>query len=212
MNLFDQEGKLDEDVEDILYELGNVGVGMASITIGRLLGVRVELDTPNVVPVQDMSDRTLLAHIDQESIGICMRFLEPMNGSVLFILKRTFVYDVVEKMTGMRYEDETLYEEEVAFSAVTEFANMLSAAYMKAVGKYTGMRIFMSPSMLVFEKERISMGDMLDKQELTVSRAIWIETSFQLLDEAGEKTSDFGRVIMLPDDDTVEMLMQALGL
>ena len=43
MNLFDQDGRLDSDVEDALSELGNVGVGMASITIGRILGVRVEL-------------------------------------------------------------------------------------------------------------------------------------------------------------------------
>ena len=54
MKLFDQSGKLDADVQDILYELGNVGVGMASITIGRLLGVRIELVSPNVI-----SDRFL---------------------------------------------------------------------------------------------------------------------------------------------------------
>lgn len=212
MKLFDQEGKLDSDVQDILYELGNVGVGMASITIGKLLGVRVELATPKVVPVEDISDRTLLAHIDQDNIGIWMKFVEPMNGSVLFILKRGFVYDVVEKMTEIRYEGEALYEDEVGFSAITEFANMLSAAYMKAIGKYTGMRIFMSPFMLVFDKERISLGEVITKHGLAADRAIWIETSFQLLDEEGDKTSDFGRVIMLPDDDTVEMLMNALGL
>ena len=28
MKLFDQDGKLDEDVQDALYELGNVGVSM----------------------------------------------------------------------------------------------------------------------------------------------------------------------------------------
>ncbi len=36
-------GQLDEDVEDILYELGNVGVGMVSTTIGSMLGVRAEI-------------------------------------------------------------------------------------------------------------------------------------------------------------------------
>ena len=34
MELFQRNGQLDEDVEDILYELGNVGVGMVSTTIG----------------------------------------------------------------------------------------------------------------------------------------------------------------------------------
>lgn len=40
MELFQRNGQLDEDVEDILYELGNVGVGMVSTTIGSMLGVR----------------------------------------------------------------------------------------------------------------------------------------------------------------------------
>ena len=31
MELFGQDGKLDTDVQDVLYELGNVGVGMARI-------------------------------------------------------------------------------------------------------------------------------------------------------------------------------------
>ena len=30
MELFQGNGQLDEDVEDILYELGNVGVGMGA--------------------------------------------------------------------------------------------------------------------------------------------------------------------------------------
>ena len=212
MRLFDQDGKLDADVQDVLYELGNVGVGMASVTIGKLLGVRVELAAPNVIPVTEVSEQTLLTSIGQDHAGLWMRFVEPMNGSALFILKRSFAYDVVEKMTGSRCEGEELFGDEVAFSAVTEFANMLSAAYMKAVGKYTGMRIFMSPYLFVLDQERISLGKNVDKQGLAADKAIWIETRFQLLDEKGDHTDDVGRVIMLPNDDTVEMLMEALGL
>ena len=43
MELFQGNGQLDEDVEDILYELGNVGVGMVSTTIGSMLGVRADI-------------------------------------------------------------------------------------------------------------------------------------------------------------------------
>jgi len=212
MRLFDQDGKLDADVQDVLYELGNVGVGMASVTIGKLLGVRVELAAPNVVPVTEISDQTLFALTGQDHAGLWMRFAESMNGSVLFILKRSFVYYVVEKMTGSCCEGEALLGDEVAFSAVTEFANMLSAAYMKAVGKYTGMRIYLSPYLFVLGQERVSLGEHLDKQGLAADKAIWVETRFQLLDEEGNHTDDAGRVVMLPDDDTVEMLMEALGL
>ncbi len=212
MELFGQDGKLDTDVQDVLYELGNVGVGMASVAIGRLLGVRVELASPNVMPVTELSERTLLSHIGEDQVGIWMCFARPMSGSVLFILKRSFVCDVVEKMTGNRCEQEQIYKNEMAFSAVTEFAGMLAAAYMKAVGKYTGMRIFLSPYMYVSGKEQIRLGDQVHRQGLAADQAIWVETRFQLLEEHGDQTNDAGRVIMLPDEDTVEMLMEALGL
>lgn len=178
MELFGQDGKLDTDVQDVLYELGNVGVGMASVAIGRLLGVRVELASPNVMPVTELSERTLLSHIGEDQVGIWMCFARPMSGSVLFILKRSFVCDVVEKMTGNRCEQEQIYKNEMAFSAVTEFAGMLAAAYMKAVGKYTGMRIFLSPYMYVSGKEQIRLGDQVHRQGLAADQAIWVETRF----------------------------------
>ena len=185
---------------------------MASITIGRILGVRVELEAPNVVPKEEVSEQTLLDYIGQKNIGIWMKFAEPLNGSVLCILKRGFVYDVVEKMTGSRYEGTGLYKNEIALSAVSEFANMLSAAYMKAVGKYTGMRIFVSPYLLVAGGERIELGDVPGEDAAKAHKAILVETRFQLLEEDGDKTRVVGKVVMLPDDNTVGLLMEALGM
>ncbi len=212
MNLFDQDGNLDLDVQDTLSELGNVGAGMASITIGKILGVRVELEAPDVIPAGKVSQQTLFDYIGQENTGIWMKFAEPMNGFVLSVLKQDFVYDAVEKMTGCRYEGKELYTDEIAFSAVIEFANMLSAAYMKAVGKYTGMRIFVSPYMMVAGGERMNLGDVCEDSGMAVHKAILVETRFQLLEAGGEKTRAAGKVVMLPDDDTVELLMEALGM
>lgn len=43
MKIFDSEGYIDSEVQEILYELGNVGLGMASITLGRIMGVRMHI-------------------------------------------------------------------------------------------------------------------------------------------------------------------------
>ncbi len=212
MEVFDQNGNLDSDVQEVLYELGNAGVGMASATIGKILGVRVALATPKVIPVGERTSQVLRELMQQDNVGIWMKFLEPMKGSVLFILKQSFVYDVVEKMTESRYEGNALYEEEIAFSAVKEFANMLAAAYTKAIGKYTGIRIFMSPSMLVLDKERVSLGEILQNQGTDTKKAIWVETSFRLLEKEGDETCGLGRVVMLPDAAAVQLFAKAFGL
>ena len=82
MELFQGNGQLDEDVEDILYELGNVGVGMVSTTIGSMLGVRAEIG----IPVITKADMHIVEQIDKkqtEKIGIYLNFANTLNGAVL---------------------------------------------------------------------------------------------------------------------------------
>ena len=83
---------------------------------------------------------------------------------------------------------------------------------MKAVGRYTGMRIFVSPYLLVAGGERICIGEVPEECASQVHKAILVETRFLLLEEDGEKTRAAGKVVMLPDDNTVELLMEALGM
>ena len=84
MELFQRNGQLDEDVEDILYELGNVGVGMVSTTIGSMLGVRAEIG----IPVITKADMHIVEQIDKkqtEKIGIYLNFANTLNGAVLLL-------------------------------------------------------------------------------------------------------------------------------
>ena len=74
------------------------------------------------------------------------------------------------------------------------------------------MRIYVSPYLFVMDQQRISLGDAKQEPDPVAGQAVWVETKFQLLDEGGEQTHAAGRVVMLPDDDTVGMLMEALGL
>lgn len=212
MELYDQNGRLDSDVQDALYELGNVGVGMASVTIGKILGVRVELVTPNLIPADMVVDKYLRPDIREEMVELLMMFSEPMRGAVLFSMNRGFIGDVLEKMTGEKYEKDAFYEDEIASSALREFTSMLSAAYMKAISSYTGLRIYMSPRMVFLNKEPYFLRDMMAELESVTEQAISIETSFMLLDNNGGRTQDAGQIAMLPDEKTVCMLMESLGL
>ena len=53
MNIFNEEGLIDSDAQDILYELGNVGLGSASITIGRIMGLRLHIGVPKIAPMDE---------------------------------------------------------------------------------------------------------------------------------------------------------------
>ncbi len=216
MIVFDNNGKLDADVQDTLYELGNVGLGMASVTIGRILGVRVFLESPTILPLSGgQIEEFVTGEVRDkagENMGFFMDFKESLQGMMLLIIGRDFISKIVEKMTGCTYNGEELLTDEMSFSAISEFANMITAAYAKAIGSYTGIRVYLSPVMADINGEKALLEKALERLSSECRTAISVKTDFVLTDQEGERTDDTGRVIILPGEDSVKKLMEALGM
>lgn len=197
MNIFNEEGLIDSDVQDVLYELGNVGLGNASITVGRIMGVRLHIGVPKIIPVDEKLATELVDF--NGKLGIMMKFQKTLHGAMLIIIKEEFVDKVVEKMT----ENEDINcDESERISVIQEFANIICAAYLKAVGHYTEMRIYVKPSGF----NDISVNDIMNKY----NKAICIDTSFTVVYENGDVLDDVGHMVMLPDEESVEKLIEPL--
>lgn len=197
MNIFNEEGLIDSDVQDVLYELGNVGLGSASITVGRIMGLRLHIGVPQVVPMDEKLAESLMDF--EGKLGIMMKFQKTLEGSILFIIKEEFADKVVEKMAE---EEGISCDESERISVIQEFANIICAAYLKAVGQYTDMRIYVKPAGF----NDISINDIKAK----CHKAICIDTSFTIAYENGETLDDVGHVVMLPDEESVEKLIEPL--
>ena len=165
MKLFQGNGQLDEDVEDILYELGNVGVGMVSTTIGSMLGVRAEIG----IPVITKADMHIVEQIDKkqtEKIGIYLNFAN----------------------------------------------TLIVASYMNAMGSYTGIRIFVTPVSVKLGYADELVEDALQNLNLCCNEAICVNTGLSTIDANGGGLSDVGHFIMMPDDESVQKIMEAISI
>lgn len=207
MKIYNEEGLIDSDVQEILYELGNVGLGMASITIGKLIGLRMHIGVPTVVPVGQILQEN---QPDNSKAGILLDFQKDMGGSMLFMLDQDFVTEVVEKTSETEHMDSKNMDEQERMSVLQEFANMTSAAYLKAVGQYTGLRIFVKPVWTKFENRNELISEVLERSEKRFSKVVCVEAAYTIVYENGGKREDVGHVIMLPDERTVEKLIQPL--
>ena len=200
MELFQGNGQLDEDVEDILYELGNVGVGMVSTTIGSMLGVRAEIG----IPVITKADMHIVEQIDKkqtEKIGIYLNFANTLNGAVLLLMDMQFIHQIVEVLLEQPVAEQKLLTDEESASAIAEFANIIVASYMNAMGSYTGIRIFVTP-----------VRDTLQNLNLCCNEAICVNTGLSTIDANGGGLSDVGHFIMMPDDASVQKIMEAISI
>lgn len=197
MNIINEEGLIDSDAQDVLYELGNAGLGSASITIGRIMGLRLQIGVPHIAPMNEKLAEEMV-NLDGKLV-IMMKFQKTLNGSMLISIKEEFIDKVVEKMT----DDETAgCDESERISVIQEFANIICAAYLKAVGRYTDMRIYVKP----ISFNDISIDDIMTK----CHKAICIDTGFKVIYENGEFLDDVGHVVMLPDEESAGKLIEPL--
>lgn len=197
MNIFNEEGLIDSDVQDVLYELGNVGLGSASVTIGRIMGLRLHIGVPQIVPMDEKLASDMI-NFDGK-LGIMMKFQKTLKGSMLISIKEEFVDKVVERMAE---KEGISCDESERISVIQEFANIICAAYLKAVGQYTDMRIYVKPAGFNY----IAINDIMIK----CHKAICIDTSFTVVYENGDSLDDAGHVIMLPDEESAGKLIEPL--
>lgn len=204
------DGKLNADIADTLYELGNVGVGQASIALGKMLGVGVSISIPKVVPVYLDMMNIIGDDPEKVAMGILMSMEKTLGGVVLFIIEKDFIADVLYKLTGKVYEGEAMVEDEESLSAIQEVANIMAASYMKAIGTYTGIRLFLSPVMVGVDMIGALVSFPIAQLAIQCKKAISVDTCFGIMDKDGKSSQQAGRIIMLPDEESVGKLMEAL--
>ena len=207
MKIYDEEGYIDSDVHEILYELGNVGIGMASVTVGNMIGLRMNVGVPSIVPAKELMKKEEMNK--KRKAGILMDFQRSMEGSMLFLLDEEFVNEVIEitcKNGSMKAVINNIY----SIGDYFFIANITSAAYLKAVGQYTGLRLFVKPVWMKFECIDRLLDEVTDRMEKNFSKAVCVDASYSIVYEDGNKKEDVGHVIMLPDEKSVEALVGPL--
>ena len=118
MKIYDENGLIDSDVQEVLYELGNVGLGMASVAIGKLMGLRLNIGVPKVMTAEQLLEDDCDA---EERIGILLDFERDMGGSMIFLLKEEFVDEVIEKTIQSEHMENEVLDEGERESVLQEF-------------------------------------------------------------------------------------------
>lgn len=204
MNIFDEEGLIDSDVHDILYELGNVGLGMASVTMGRVMGVRMSIGVPKIVHANEVIPDGLDAYKDK--VGIVMEFQKTIKGYMVILIKKNFAHMVLEKLM----EKCCNFDEEDKKSAFEEFGNLVCAAYLKAIGQYTGLRFYVKP--VAFHNDISKLTTECDSEcwGKVSEKVVCVDARFNIQQEDKTVIEDVGNVIMLPYEESVETLIEPL--
>lgn len=195
--------KISEQYFDVLREIGNIGAGNATTALASLLQCKVDMKVPQVKMVEFKDVGALLGGEEQEMAGAFLGVEGDITGSILFLVKKEIAVHLVKKLMGDMAGDEL---GEMESSAFKEIANIITGSYLNALSTLTNLTIYPSVPDLAIDMAgailsvpAIEFGIMGDKILLIQS---------QISDEIDID----GFFIMVPDVESYERILQALGI
>lgn len=196
-------GDMSTHYMDVLKELGNIGAGNAATALAELLQCKVDMSVPQVKLINFSEIGKLIGGEEQVMAGMYLAIQRDITGSILFLLKEDVALHLVKKLMGDYAVD---IRGEMEQSALKEISNIITGAYLNALGTMTGLRI--EPSVpditidmagAILSVPAIEFGILGDEMLLIQS---------QIYDEIAID----GFFIMVPDVDSYKRILTSLGL
>ena len=197
---------LNEIQLDVMKELGNVGAGNAATALADMLMTPIEISVPVVSILDYETAMEKMGGPEVMIVGMLISFEGDIQGMIMFLLEKDFAHMTLNALLGQGISS---FQEidETGHSALEEVGNIMAASYINAIASMTNMRIELSvPSMTIdmlgaiLSVPAIHYANMSDK-------VIWIEN-----DMKGAQATASNHILMLPDVDSLEKIMNALGI
>ena len=197
---------LNEMQLDVLREMGNIGTGNAAMALAEMLATPIDISVPTVQILDYEAAMESMGGPETMIVGWLLSCDGDINGMIMFLLEKDFAHMMINTLMG---EDTEVFDPEdpVSNSALTEVGNIMAASYVNAIASMTNMRINLSvPDMSIDMLGAILSVPAIHYANIS-DKIIMIQNQLQ-----GNNTSASNRILMLPDVDSLQKIMTALGI
>ena len=178
---------------DVLKEIGNIGAGNATTAIANMLGMKIDMNVPNVKLMEVSKLGTAVGAEDETIVGIFLEVMNDIEGSMMFLVD----------IPSARYLVNKLMMEDVPLK---EIGNIIAGSYLSALSSMTNLVI--SPSVpyiavdmaaSILSVPAIEFGQFGDN-------ALLIQT------EICADVAINGYFILMPEQGSYEKILTSLGI
>lgn len=190
---------------DVLKELGNIGAGNATTAISEMLGMRLNMEVPQVKLLTLQQLGSAISEEDEIIAGIYLDLYDDLVGNMMFLLNMDSAHYLVNRLMG---RDESYKEpfDEMDLSALREIGNIITGSYLSALSKLTQLSISPSVPFLSIDMAAAILSVPAIQFGQYGDNALLIETEF------GDDVKLNGFFILLPEPDSYEKILNALGI
>ncbi len=190
---------------DVLKEIGNIGAGNATTAISDMLGLRLNMEVPRVKLLSFQELGGSICAEDDTIAGIYLELHSDMEGSMMFLLNMESAHYLVNRLMG-RDESYAAEFDEMDLSALKEIGNIITGSYLSALSSMTKMTISPSVPFLAIDMAAAILSVPAIQFGQYGDKALMIETEF------GDDVKLNGFFILLPEPDSYEKILKALGI
>lgn len=203
-------GKLTlEDVNDmyldVLREIGNIGAGNATSAIANMLGMKIDMNVPNV-RLMEVSQLGLAVGGEEDTIvGIFLEVENDIEGSMMFLLDIPSARYLVNKLMMTDVSNDEPFGE-MELSALKEIGNIIAGSYLSALSSMTNLVILPSIPYIAVDMAASILSVPAIEFGQFGDNALLIQT------EICADVEINGYFILMPEQGSYEKILTSLGI
>lgn len=199
-------GELNNIQLDVLREIGNIGAGNAVTALAKMLNKRVDMAVPKVKIMGFKDVSNILGGEEIQVVGILLNVSGDLTGNMMFTLDINAARTLVNILLGGNTSTSCEFDE-MELSALKEIGNILTASYLSALSGLTNLKILPSVPELAIDMAGAILSVPAIEFGKVGDSVLYIETEF-----SEGITKVFGDFLLIPDVESYEILLKALGV
>ena len=190
---------------DVLTEIGNIGAGNATTAVANMLNVRINMSVPHVelTPVEKIV--SAIGSEDEVVVGIMLGVENDITGSMMFLMDLPSAHHLVNRLM-MRDPDYNEDFDEMDLSAIKEIGNIIAGAYLSALSGLTNLKITPTVPYVAIDMAGAILSVPAIQFGMVGDNSLMIKT------EMGDDLDISGYYILMPEGDSYQKILKALGL
>lgn len=197
--------KLNENEEDLLKELGNIGTGNAMTALSMMLARPLEILSTQLRFISYQEADEVLGSSEKVKIGIMLEAKGEISGMFLFLLDQVFAVRALDWLLGKKERDLTELNE-LETSVFCELGNVMCGAYVNALSQLLGKNIEVTvPSIC------IDMGGAIFNT--VVSNLVRLSDILLIIDNEIRLEQELlcGQILFFPEMESMRKISEWLG-
>lgn len=197
---------LNELQMDVLREIGNIGSGNAATSLASMLSIPVGIDVPQIKILDYNQVVDALGGPERMIVGLLLSLSGDVTGMMMFLLQKDFAHMTLNNLLGEDWGDFSEIDE-LGYSAIKEVANIMAASYVNAISTMTNLAINISVPDISIDMAGAILSVPAILYANISDKIIFIQNEF-----TGEVDKSTSHVLMIPEVDSLNKIMQNLGI